>query len=40
MSCVVCESHPVHLKPAVDVLVVPYNVRIYLFLYCGPDFED
>ena len=27
MSCVVCESYGVQLRPAVDVLVVPYGVR-------------
>jgi len=26
MSCVVCESYGVHLRPAVGVLVVPYSV--------------
>ena len=25
MSCVVCESYAVQLRPAVGVLVVPYN---------------
>jgi len=29
MSCVVCESYVVQLRPAVDVLVVPYSVRIF-----------
>ena len=28
MSCVVCESYAVQLRPAVDVLVVPYSVRV------------
>ena len=28
MSCVMCESHRVQLRPAVDVLVVPYGVRL------------
>jgi len=28
MSCVVCESDDVQLRPAVDVLVVPYSVRL------------
>ena len=32
MSCVVCESYGVLLRPAVDMLVVPYNVRL-LTLY-------
>ena len=27
MSCVVCESYGVQLRPAVGVLVVPYSVR-------------
>ena len=27
MSCVVCESYGVQLRPAVDVLVVPYSVE-------------
>ena len=30
MSCVVCESDAVQLRPAVDVLVVPYSVRLNL----------
>ena len=29
MSCVVCESYGVQLRPAVGVLVVPYSVRLY-----------
>ena len=28
MSCVVCESYGVQVRPAVDVLVVPYSVRL------------
>jgi len=28
MSCVVCESYAVQLRPAVGVLVVPYRVRL------------
>ena len=28
MSCVVCESYAVQLRPAVDVLVVPFNERL------------
>ena len=28
MSCVMCESDGVQLRPAVDVLVVPYSVII------------
>ena len=28
MSCVMCESYAVQLRPAVDVLVVPYSVRL------------
>jgi len=28
MSCVMCESYGVQLRPAVDVLVVPYSVRL------------
>jgi len=28
MSCVVCESYGVQLRPAVNVLVVPYSVRL------------
>ena len=28
MSCVVCESDAVQLRPAVDVLVVPYSVSL------------
>jgi len=28
MSCVVCESDAVQLRPAVDVLVVPYSVSM------------
>ena len=27
MSCVMCESDGVQLRPAVDVLIVPYSVR-------------
>jgi len=30
MSCAVCESYVVQLRPAVDVLVVPYSVRVNL----------
>jgi len=28
MSCVMCESYGVQLRPAVDVLVVPYSLRV------------
>jgi len=28
MSCVMCESDAVRLRPAVDVLVVPYSVGV------------
>ena len=28
MSCVVCGSYAVQLRPAVDVHVVPYGVRL------------
>ena len=28
MSCVMCESDAVKLRPAVDVLIVPYSVRV------------
>ena len=28
MSCVVCESHAVQLRPAVDALVVPYSMQL------------
>jgi len=28
MSCVICESYAVQLRPAVDVLVVPCSVRL------------
>jgi len=28
MSCVVCESYAVQLRPAVIVLVVPFSVRL------------
>jgi len=28
MSCVVCESDGVQMRPDVDVLVVPYSVRL------------
>ena len=31
MSCVMCESYCVQLRPAVDVLVVPYSVRLGRF---------
>ena len=27
MSCVVCGSYGVQMRPAVDVLVVPYSLR-------------
>ena len=30
MSCVMCESYAVQLRPAVVVLVVPYSVQFYL----------
>jgi len=26
--CVICESYVVHLRPAVDVLVAPYSLRL------------
>jgi len=29
MSCVVCESDGVQLRPAVGVLVVPYSGRLF-----------
>ena len=32
VSCVVCESDGVQLRPAVDVLFVPYSVRLPLYL--------
>jgi len=28
MSCVVCESCAVQLRPAVNMLVVPFNVKL------------
>jgi len=28
MSCVLCESYAVQMRPAVGVLVVPYSVRL------------
>jgi len=31
VSCVVCESYAVQLRPAVDVLVVPYSVRLAIY---------
>jgi len=31
MSCVVCEKYGVQLRPAVDVLVVSYSVRLALY---------
>jgi len=35
MSCVVCESHAVLLRPAVGVLVVPYSVKSLSVLNCN-----
>ena len=32
MSCVVCELYIVQLRPAVDVLVVPYSVQLAMHL--------
>ena len=32
VSCVVCGSYGVLLRPAVDVIVVPYSVRLSLTL--------
>jgi len=31
MSCVVCESYGVQLRPAVGVLVVPYSASLTLY---------
>jgi len=31
MSCVMCESYAVQLRLAVDVLIVPYSVRLMLY---------
>jgi len=31
MSCVVCESYGVQLRPAVDVFVVPYSASLTLY---------
>jgi len=40
MSCVVCESYGVQLRPAVDVLVVPYSVRLHDSLSINYIFGD
>jgi len=33
MLCVMCESYAVQLRPAVNVLVVPYSMRLTLYGY-------